>query len=121
MPDGRLSNCWGAITILFNTREHYEYLLANLLHFISSLLEYYESVKLKSNYRDGYYWVRASVRSIHEQMYTFMSENQIRTMLNKMRDNGLILVGNYNDDKFDNTNWYTLTEKAWDMLKTKRW
>lgn len=68
-----------------------------------------------SNLHDGHYWTYNSTKAFGE-LFPYMTINVIRASLKKLKDNGLILTGNYNKSAYDRTMWYTLTEKAETML-----
>jgi len=58
------------------------------------------------NFHDGYFWVYNSTTAF-EKLFTFLTRRQIRTSLEKLEKNEILLVGNYNKDKRDRTKWYT--------------
>lgn len=68
-----------------------------------------------ANLHDGNYWTYNSTKAFGE-LFPYMTVNVIRTALKKLKDNGLILTGNFNKSAYDRTTWYTLTEKAEAML-----
>ena len=45
--------------------------------------------------------------------YPYMSRSQIYSALKKMQDDGLIVKGDYNTDKWVHTPWYAITEKGY--------
>ena len=63
------------------------------------------------NYHDGYYWTYNSKKGF-SRIFTYLSEKQIRNALDCLRNNGLILTGNYNKNPYDRTLWYTVTKKG---------
>lgn len=68
-----------------------------------------------TNLHDGHYWTYNSTKAFGE-LFPYMTVNVIRTAIKKLKDNGLILTGNFNKSAYDRTTWYTLTEKAEAML-----
>lgn len=68
-----------------------------------------------TNLHDGHYWTYNSTKAFGE-LFPYMTINVIRTALKKLKDNGLVLTGNFNKSAYDHTTWYTLTEKAEEML-----
>lgn len=68
-----------------------------------------------TNLHDGHYWTYNSTKAFGE-LFPYMTVNVIRTALKKLKDNGLILTGNFNKSAYDRTTWYTLTAKAEAML-----
>lgn len=63
------------------------------------------------HFHDGYYWTYNSVRAFKE-LFPYLGSFQIRNAIDKLKSEGLILTGNYNEDMRDRTVWYALTEKA---------
>lgn len=71
-------------------------------------------LKNKANNRhfhDGRYWTYNSSKAFTEQ-FPYLSQSQISRLIVKLKEEELILTGNYNENKLDRTLWYTLTEKA---------
>ena len=68
---------------------------------------------------DGKYWTYNSVKAFSEQ-FEYLGEKQIRNSLDILEDEGLIEVGNYNQDGRDKTKWYTVTNKGCELLNAKR-
>lgn len=68
-----------------------------------------------TNLHDGRAWTYNSIKAFGE-LFPYMTVNVIRTALKKLKDNGLVLTGNFNKSAYDRTTWYTLTEKAETML-----
>nr|UVX83594.1 MAG: Transcriptional regulator PadR-like family protein [Bacteriophage sp.] len=48
----------------------------------------------------------------------FLSVAAVRTSLRKLKEAGLIIVENFNATPYDHTKWYTLTEKAEELIKS---
>jgi|GEM_PF-1159558 len=57
------------------------------------------------------YWTYNSVAA-WKKLFPYMGEKKIRNALNNLIDKGLILKGNYNENRYDRTSWYALTDKA---------
>ncbi len=73
---------------------------------------YYWIKKNEANnkhFYDGKYWTYNS-RKAFAEIFPYASEKQIRTALEKLIKNGLIITGNYNQDGRDRTLWYSLTD-----------
>lgn len=62
-------------------------------------------------------WMRASMEDISERI-PFLSVAAVRTALRKLKEAGLITVENFNATPYDHTKWYTLTEKAEELIKS---
>lgn len=74
----------------------------------------------KKNLVDGKYWVYNSITQWQKQ-FPFFSESTIKRTFKTLKNIGVIVVGEYNKDKRDKTNWYSinyekLTEIAGDAL-----
>ena len=63
------------------------------------------------HFHDGMYWTYCSVKAF-SKLFPYLSEKQIRTALDKLRREGILITGNYNDEVYDRTLWYALTEKG---------
>lgn len=63
---------------------------------------------LKStNEHDGKIWMYNSYEKLQEQ-FPFWSVKTLRRIVKSLQDLGLILVGNFNKNKWEKTNWYTI-------------
>ncbi len=60
---------------------------------------------------NGRYWSYNSYPAF-AKLYPFWSEQTIRRIIKKAVKLGLLIIGNFNKRNYDNTNWYTLTDKA---------
>lgn len=82
---------------------------AVIFHYISS----YVGVNARNgrNFHDGRYWSYNSLNAFTAE-YEYMTVSQIRTALDKLEAEGLILTGNFNKNPYDRTKWYALTDKA---------
>lgn len=60
---------------------------------------------------DGNVWFYKSRKDILEA-FPYLTEGKIRNALSKLEENGFIRKGNFSKDKFDKTNWYSLTERG---------
>ena len=69
----------------------------------------------KENFYDGRYWIYIS-KSEFCKTFPYMSYKQIRTALDTLRAEGLVETGNFSDNPYDRTLWYTVTEKGLAIL-----
>ena len=67
---------------------------------------------------EGRYWTYNSIKAFGE-LFPYLSERQVRYTLGKLKEQGLILVGNFNDDQRNRTLWYTLTDKGMALFEQK--
>lgn len=63
------------------------------------------------NFHDGLYWTYNSRKALAE-LFPYMSAKQIKSALDKLVEDGLVVVSNFNDDSRDRTLWYAVTEKG---------
>lgn len=63
------------------------------------------------NFYDGRYWTFNSKRAYGE-LFPYMTAKQIRTAIEKLVEEGILVTGNYNKLAYDRTAWYALTEKG---------
>lgn len=61
------------------------------------------------NYFDGHYWTYNSKRAFLE-LFPFWSEQNIKTILKHLKDQGVIITGNYNKNNYDHTLWYAFAD-----------
>lgn len=63
------------------------------------------------NFHEGRYWSNDSYTELSKRFQGW-SVKTIRTIISRCVKYGLIIISNFNKKKYDNTNWYTLTDKA---------
>lgn len=67
------------------------------------------------HFYDDRYWTYNSIKSFG-LIYDYLTERQIRYGIKNLIDAGYIITGNYNEKKYDQTLWYTLTDKSLQLL-----
>lgn len=73
----------------------------------------------KANNQDFYdnrFWMYNTRKAFFE-LFPYMSDHKIRTALEKLIKNELIVKGNYNKKGYDQTSWYAITEKGLSLIK----
>ena len=73
----------------------------NILHWVK------KNAANGENFHDGRYWTYNSKKAFSE-LFPYMSDKQVRSALEKLKDEGYILTGNYNSNTYDRTLWYTV-------------
>ena len=63
------------------------------------------------NYFDGNYWTYNSTRAFNE-LFPYVSQRQIQNALNHLKEQEIILTGNYNKSAYDRTLWYAFSKKG---------
>lgn len=57
------------------------------------------------HFHEGRYWMQASMKGL-AALYPLWSAPQIKRLIGKLRENGALLVGDFNEDRMVRTNWY---------------
>ncbi len=71
----------------------------------------------EKHFYDGKYWTYNSNRAFLE-LFTWLSEQNLRTCLKKLIDKKYLVKGNFNKIAYDRTTWYSIGEKyQMDMLE----
>ncbi len=70
------------------------------------------------HYYDGRYWSYNSMESFAKSL-DFWTESQIRHIIEKLKKEGVLLVGNFNDHKYDRTAWYSLSDEIFEFYGEK--
>lgn len=65
-------------------------------------------------YHDGAYWTYNS-RTGWKNSLPFLTDEQIKLAIKKLKESALIKIGNYNKSKWDKTNWYTILDGGKDL------
>lgn len=63
------------------------------------------------NIRDGNAWTYNTVKEL-ATMFSYLTDKQVRTALEKLEKSGLLEVGNYNKENRDRTKWYALNREG---------
>ena len=74
-----------------------------------------KNIANNDNFYDGEYWTYNSIPAF-KKLFPFWTERQIRTILDKLKDDGYINTGNYNKMAYDRTTWYSFTEKGKELM-----
>lgn len=78
---------------------------AILLYNFRYWLDY--SMAHNQNEHDGYYWLYATAKGLSE-LFPFWSSNKIQKTLKQLEEAGVIICGEFNNNKFNRTKWYTM-------------
>lgn len=69
-------------------------------------------------FHEGRFWTYNSVKAF-AQLFPYLSEYQIRTALQKLIDDGVIITGEFNRTNMDRTLWYSITDKGEKILNKR--
>ena len=62
-----------------------------------------------ANFHDGLYWTYNSVRA-WTVLFPYATTDQIRRAIDKLKETGAIVTGNFNKSSYDRTLWYSAQE-----------
>lgn len=70
-----------------------------------------------TNFHDGRYWTYNTVNAFCE-IFPFWTENQIRNILKKLTTLGILIKGDFNQNRYNKTVWYSINEDVLNNLLT---
>lgn len=70
----------------------------------------------QTNFFDDTYWTYNSTRAFNN-LFPYVSERQIKNALKHLREEGILLTGNYNKSSYDRTLWYGLSKKGLSIVQ----
>lgn len=70
----------------------------------------------EQHFYDGHYWTYNSKKAFAE-LFPYMTERQIDYALKKLIDDGIIITGKYNTNKYNQTLWYAITNFGYSILQ----
>lgn len=71
----------------------------------------------RKHLHDGRVWTYNSYEAFAE-LFPYLTTKQIRTRLDSLEKNGILITGNYNTYKPDRTKWYSINEEAFAVIDT---
>lgn len=75
--------------------------------FLDAIVYWYKENKANGrNFHEGRWWTYNSM-SAFDEIFPWWSSKQIRRIINSCKDQGALLVGNFNEDRRDRTVWYS--------------
>lgn len=89
-------------------------ILQNIFYWIN---ENKKNNKESTHFHEGKWWTYSSVRELSEH-FTYLTTRQIRTALDTLKENELVLTANFNNT-CNRTLWYTVTQKATDIMNSQ--
>lgn len=66
------------------------------------------------HHHDGKTWTYNS-QAAFAKLFPFWSKYQVQRIVKKLEANGALLIGNFNADQRDRTNWYALSDEVLEM------
>ena len=75
--------------------------------FLESIMYWWRSNKANDrNFKDGHWWTYNTIKALAE-LFPWWSAKQVRRIADSCREQGALIIGNFNDDGRDRTIWYT--------------
>lgn len=69
----------------------------------------------KRNFYEGRYWTYNSISALAD-VFPFWSRETIKRTLSHLKDENLILVGDFGNDRFKRVNYYSLSDKGMEIM-----
>lgn len=70
----------------------------------------------EANFYEGTYWTYNSTKAF-TILFPYASERQIKYALKHLREEGILLTGNFNKSSYDRTLWYALSKKGYSIVQ----
>lgn len=70
----------------------------------------------KVNFFDGRCWTYNSAKA-YTELFPYMNESKIYRVIKSLVDNGFLLKGNYNKNRYVQTSWYSFSDNAISILQ----
>lgn len=72
----------------------------------------------EKHFHDGLYWFYNSKKAFVD-IFPYMNESKIGRTIKNLEESGLIIKGNFSSDKWNKTNWYSLTTYGIQYMREK--
>lgn len=70
-----------------------------------------KNAAVHKNFMDGRYWVYHTMEGF-SALYPMWSRDQVKRIIAKCKNAGLLIAADYNDNPYKRTKWYSLSDKA---------
>lgn len=77
----------------------------------------FKNIANEKHIYDGKAWTYNTMKAFSD-LFPFWTEKQIRTVLLRLKNQGALLVGNYNKTLMDRTQWYSLSDEIMSIYQT---
>lgn len=75
-----------------------------------------KNIANQRHFYEGHCWTY-STKKAFEELFPYMTSRQIGYAIDKLIEDGIIITGNFNEDRRDRTLWYSITDKGYELLK----
>lgn len=69
-----------------------------------------------ANIKNGLAWTYNSVKA-YEELFPYLTKKKIISALNNLEEKGLIITGSYNNNPYDRTKWYAVTDMGYSIFQ----
>ena len=70
----------------------------------------------EKHFYEGRFWTYNSKKAMVE-LFPYLTARQIDYAVKKMVESGIIITGNFNENKYDRTLWYAITDFGYSILQ----
>jgi hypothetical protein len=98
-----LAECFGPLESIF---------LSNICWWVET------NRKNQKHYYEGRYWTYGSAEAFRK-IFTYLSPQQIRRIIDTLREKKALLTGNFNRSGYDRTLWYTVSDEVMALYDPK--
>lgn len=69
-----------------------------------------------NNFYDGRFWTYNSQKA-YAEIFPYFSIGQIKRIIGRLVEKGILMKGNYNANQYDRTNWYAFTDEGLSIVQ----
>lgn len=69
-----------------------------------------------ANIKNGLAWTYNSIKA-YEELFPYLTKKKIISALNNLEEKGLIITGSYNNNPYDRTKWYAVTDMGYSIFQ----
>lgn len=88
-------------------------LLNNLWHWIK------KNEANEVNFFEGRYWTYNSTKA-YARLFPYVSQKQIQRALSHLKEEDVLVTGNFNKSSYDRTLWYAFTDKGMSIMRKEK-
>ena len=70
----------------------------------------------EQHFHEGRWWTYQTIKGLCRR-HTYWTKNQVEHIIKTCKEKGALLSSHFNEDQFDRTSWYSLTDEAWALFE----
>lgn len=70
----------------------------------------------EQHFHEGRWWTYQTIKGLCRR-HTYWTKNQVEHIIKTCKEKGALLSSHFNEDQFDRTCWYSLTDEAWALFE----